>query len=208
MLYLLLVPFLLIVLVFYYSSRNKGTLTREEKLYSSLKHSEKEEIWQLFEQFFEKEFVDLDDFDRYLASLSQTTVLLFRKREDKSLQGFIILHIQDNILIENSKVTIIQGDFFALSKVYRSHSLPLVSLLFFCLKYKLSNLRKNIYYFFLCYSYKAYLSFGRSMGEYYPSHHAPTPPFIKSLIHVLAMDAAKKPSDWVVFLFNSLHSLN
>jgi len=140
------------------------------------------EIWQMFEEFFEREFDDFLDFDEFLTK-DNRHVLLFR--DCNKLQGFIIISIEKNKIIENQCITFIKGEFFAVAKEFRSHSLPLMTLLKYCLYFKLKNPLITSYYFFITYSYKSYLSFGRAMIEYWPCHHHNTPSFEKKSLTLL-----------------------
>jgi hypothetical protein len=42
-----------------------------------------------------------------------------------------------------------------------------------------------MFYFFLTYSYRSYLSFGRTVGDYWPRHSADTPPIQKQILDML-----------------------
>jgi len=100
---------------------------------------------------------------------------------------------QKDKYIDGQKIMIIKGDFFAVSSQFRSHSLPLMTLLQFCLQFKLKHPFEHIYYFFITYSYKSYLSFGRAMGEFWPRHQCTVPPFERKIMDILGKEAA---NDW------------
>lgn len=60
-----------------------------------------------------------------------------------------------------------------------------MSLMKYCLFYKLCYPFTPMYYFFLTYSYRSYLSFGRTVGDYWPRHSATTPPNARKILNML-----------------------
>eukprot|EP01114_Cavostelium_apophysatum_P016474 TRINITY_DN4695_c0_g1_i2.p1 TRINITY_DN4695_c0_g1~~TRINITY_DN4695_c0_g1_i2.p1 ORF type:complete len:704 (-),score=153.82 TRINITY_DN4695_c0_g1_i2:1103-3214(-) len=175
-----------------------SSLTSETIRITSASESVKRDVWNLFSSFFEKEFVDFADFDRYL-NRCEHHLLLFRRRADHNLQGFIIVKVEKNVQIGGCSVTVVKGDFFALAKEYRANSKPLISLLLFCLFEKMKQPKTPLYYFFITYSYRSYLSFARSMGEYWPRHSCTTPEFEKKLLDKLGKQAADDPNVWGIY---------
>ena len=144
--------------------------------------SAREEVWRLFDDTFVKEHDSFESFDAYLC---ERKVLLFRDTaEKKALQGFIILNTEDRIiegtlsgpktvvcsqiLKIGKSIRVVIGDFFALTANYRRTSTPIISLLKYCIKTKLRNPFKQMYYFFITYSFKSYLSFSRCVSLFSP----------------------------------------
>eukprot|EP01118_Nematostelium_gracile_P016971 TRINITY_DN7127_c0_g1_i1.p1 TRINITY_DN7127_c0_g1~~TRINITY_DN7127_c0_g1_i1.p1 ORF type:complete len:324 (-),score=39.22 TRINITY_DN7127_c0_g1_i1:23-931(-) len=177
-----------------YRRWDRNALYSSSKLGRDLSLKEKYDIWTMFQGFFEDEFEDFEDFNDFLHA-DERTVLIFQTAHG-ILAGFIILNITRNKIVANRKVLVIKGEFFALSRNFRTYSLPLVRLLLFTLVFKLKNPFEEVYYFFITYSYKSYLSFGRSMGEYYPCHSKCTPPRIKEVLDTLGKEASCFPSEW------------
>lgn len=58
------------------------------------------------------------------------------------------------------------------------------------------NPLKPLYYFILTYSYRSYLTLGRSVGEFWPRHDADIPIHVKSILDDLGREAA---GDWGVY---------
>ncbi|KAL6062929.1 Multidrug MFS transporter [Balamuthia mandrillaris] len=148
------------------------------------------QVWRLFKQNFVNEHKNFQSFDEYLRS---RLILLFRDTTpQRGVQGFILLSVTDH-MIEGWKVGVIMGDFFALNGEYRGSSVPIFALLKFCVKTKLRHPFKLMYYFFVTYSYKSYLSFSRSMGEFYPRHSVRTPAWENKVLKYLGTLSA---GDW------------
>ena len=81
----------------------QGSLYRS--LDSSLSEKDAKELYELFASFFANEFADLNAFREFLLPKE---VLLFRRRNDNVLVGFIILQKKKKTL-DGAPLYIIQG---------------------------------------------------------------------------------------------------
>eukprot|EP01127_Copromyxa_protea_P011841 TRINITY_DN3015_c0_g1_i2.p1 TRINITY_DN3015_c0_g1~~TRINITY_DN3015_c0_g1_i2.p1 ORF type:complete len:561 (-),score=87.90 TRINITY_DN3015_c0_g1_i2:54-1736(-) len=66
----------------------------------------------------------------------------------------------------------------------------------YCLLHKLRHPFTPMFYFFLTYSYRSYLSFGRTVGDYWPRHSAATPPMEKKILDMLG---EKNSGEWGIY---------
>jgi epoxide hydrolase len=182
---------------------------------NELTEAEVSEVYDLFVQFFEKEFSSRDDFAAYLRGeareeendapeSSEKTLLLFSPRFEDSdskqtIVGFIILQVGERGVPfsgQERRVGVVIGDYFALGNAYRARPEPLLALLEVCVKYWLFHClwhRIPCFYFFVTYSYRSYLSFGRAIETFWPCHRRATPPFAKAILDNLGREAA---GDW------------
>ncbi len=157
---------------------------------SQVPEATRQAVWDLFKRSFVNEFKGFKDFDDYL--LTRSLLLFHDTTREKQLQGFIIFHIVDRV-VDGRELTVVVGDFFTVTADYRRQSTPIYALLKLCIATKLKNPSREMYYFFITYSFKSYLSFSRSMGEFYPCRVRPTPPFEQRVLDLLGTESA---GDW------------
>jgi hypothetical protein len=173
------------------AKKKRGTkqLTATQADATAVPEATRQAVWDLFRRSFVNEFKGFKDFDDYLLTRS---LLLFHDTREKQLQGFIIFHVVDRV-VDGRELTVVVGDFFTVTADYRRQSTPIYALLRLCIATKLKNPFREMYYFFITYSFKSYLSFSRSMGEFYPCRVRPTPPFEQRVLDLLGSESA---GDW------------
>jgi len=175
------------------AKRRKRRLTTTQADAVHVPEAKRQEVWELFKCSFVNEFKGFAEFDGYLRTRS---LLLFHDTTpERKLQGFIIFHIVDRVVL-GRELTIVVGDFFTVTADYRRQSTPIYALLRLCIMAKLRHPFREMYYFFITYSFKSYLSFSRSMGEYYPCRSRPTPPFAQAVLDLLGSESA---GDWGLY---------
>lgn len=193
LLYILLTISALIFLYFkanpFKKKRTKQLSTTQADA-SQVPEATRQAVWDLFKRSFVNEFKGFKDFDDYL--LTRSLLLFHDTTREKQLQGFIIFHIVDRV-VDGRELTVVVGDFFTVTADYRRQSTPIYALLRLCIATKLKNPSREMYYFFITYSFKSYLSFSRSMGEFYPCRVRPTPPFEQRVLDLLGTESA---GDW------------
>lgn len=176
-----------------FAPKRRKQLTTTQADATAVAEATRRDVWELFRRSFVNEFKGFSDFDEYLCTRS---LLLFHDTTpDKKLQGFIIFHIVDRV-VDGRELTVVVGDFFTVTADYRRQSTPIYALLKLCILTKLKNPLREMYYFFITYSFKSYLSFSRSMGEFYPCRIRPTPPFEQCVLDLLGRESA---GDWGVY---------
>eukprot|EP01124_Arcella_intermedia_P027009 TRINITY_DN51_c1_g1_i1.p1 TRINITY_DN51_c1_g1~~TRINITY_DN51_c1_g1_i1.p1 ORF type:complete len:716 (+),score=115.09 TRINITY_DN51_c1_g1_i1:70-2217(+) len=145
-------------------------------------------LYNLFITFFINEYKTFEIFKEYIRS--GVTCLLFYTTHEKKLIGFIILNTHEYYL-DKQFFRVVQGDFFGLSSEHRNNYLPILTLVKYCFLHRLRYPFSPMYYFFITYSYRSYLSFGRTIGNYWPRHSTPTPPREKKILDFLGKKAAE-----------------
>jgi len=125
--------------------------------------------------------------------LNQTNLLhhpqLIPQNNLNSLASPMCVPTLPEIILSIHNVCLVQ-EFFGLHQDYRSLSAPLLSLIRYCIWTKLRHPFTPLYYFFITYSYKSYLAFGRTLGDYYPKHSVAVPPRERQILNLLGKEAA------------------
>ena len=83
---------------------NSKELQSQIKYCTGLTRKQKEELWDAFQRFFEKEFNHFDQFDEWL--MTDRWTILFYSPCDNLLKGFIIIKIITEHDIKNENVTV------------------------------------------------------------------------------------------------------
>lgn len=113
--------------------------------------------------------------------LSYKYAVTCRERKDGSLRGVFFLDVGPRET-DGQSYTLIRLGLSFFENYYQGGPLLYYVLTYHVFRELLRHPRTPIYVIGKAFSYKSYISFARTLREFYPRYNAPTPPFIKSII--------------------------
>ena len=160
-----------------------GTLTAEFIAVVSLDESLIQEMWFLFENYY-----DDVDFDRFRSDLgAKREVILLRDKGDGSLQGFSTLTVFNKTLNGQRFIAIYSGDTIIHRDYWGQNALQ-KAFFWYLVKTWFSNPGVDVYWYLISKGYKTYLLLANNFPNYWPRYDSPTPAPIAEIIDCLSRE--------------------